>query len=412
LDRKGKIYIALTALVVVFIIISEYNKPKALNWFPSYAKHHKIPYGSYVFYEQLERIFIKDNIKNLDRPPFEILDTNEAGEISGTYFFLNGSVKFDETELDRLLDWTAKGNTLAIASAEVSKMILDTLNLETSIVSNFNNFDNVFNLKLENKSLNPKKQYAFKKANFVGYFSVIDSINTKVIGTIANASKSDSIKKRLFPNVIKQPFGDGEIILSLFPKAYTNYFILKDDNKDYTAGLISYLDPEKTIYFDNYYKAGKKTAMSPLYVFLKAKQLRWAYYIMLIGALFYVIFDGKRKQRAIPIVKPLRNQTLEFTRTIANMYYESSKHTDITQHKIQHFLEYIRTNLNLNTNTIDDTFIENLSSRSNNTIADTKALFTNIQTLSNTQNITKEALEKLNASIENFKSNNTWKTKI
>ena len=63
MDKKGKIYIALTALVVVFIIVLEYNKPQDINWFPSYAKHHKIPYGSYVFYEQLERIFTTKNIK-------------------------------------------------------------------------------------------------------------------------------------------------------------------------------------------------------------------------------------------------------------------------------------------------------------------------------------------------------------
>ena len=94
------------------------------------------------------------------------------------------------------------------------------------------------------------------------------------------------------------------------------------------------------------------------------------------------------------------------------MYYEGGKHTEITQHKMQHFLEYIRTNLHLNTNTIDDTFIKNLASRSNNTLENTKALFKTIDTLSNTNNVTKEALEKLNASIETYKSNNAWKTKI
>ena len=410
MDKKGKIYIVLTALVVVFIIILEYNKPQKLNWFPSYAKHSKIPYGSYVLYDQLERVFNNDNIIDVERPPFEYLGNNDT--ISGTYFFLNGTVNFDESELNRLLKWTAKGNTLAIASEKISSQLLDTLNLETATVSNFNNFDNIFNLKLQNEALGNKKTYPFKKANFVSYFSTIDTTDTKVIATIANAIKNDSIKEEQFANVIKQPFGKGEIIINLFPKSYTNYFILKDKNKDYTAGLLSYLDTENPIYFDKYYKSGKKVSMSPMYVFLKAKELRWAYYIMLIGALFYIIFDGKRKQRAIPVVNPLKNQTLDFTRTIANMYYENGKHTDIAHHKIQHFLEYIRTNLHLSTNELDDAFIKNLSSRSNNTEEDTKMLFKEINTISNSKKITKEALEKLNASIETYKSNNAWKTKI
>ena len=412
MDKRVKIYSVLTALVVLLIIALEYNKPKKINWFPSYAKYHKIPYGTYVFYEQLERLFTKEKIMVLERPPFEVLGSKTKDKINGTYLFLNETVEFDKAELGRLLEWTAKGNTLSIASSSISEKILDTLNLETSVISNFNNFDNIYNLKLQNKAFNNKKQYTFKKANYLYHFSVIDSKKTKVIATISNVSKNVSITEEQFVNVIKQDFGQGEIILNLFPQAYTNYFILEEDNKNYTAGLLSYLNPNQPIYFDSYYKSGKKIALSPLNVFLKAKQLRWAYYIMLIGVLFYVIFDGKRKQRAIPVVKPLKNQTLEFTQTIANMYYESGNHTDIAQHKIQHFLEYIRVNLRLNTNTIDDAFIKNLASRSNNTIEDTKALFNTIDALYNTNNILKEALEKLNASIENYKSNNTWKAKI
>ncbi|WP_452223210.1 DUF4350 domain-containing protein [Lacinutrix chionoecetis] len=409
MDRKGKIYIAFTALIVVLIIILEYNKPQELNWFPSYAKHHKIPYGSYVLHDQLERLFTKDNVIDIERPPFEILDDDT---VTGTYFFLNGSVGFDKAELDRLLNWTAQGNTLAIASEEQSQKLLDTLNLKTSVVSNFNNFDNIFKLKLKNETLGKGQDFTFKKANYVKYFSAIDTLKTEVIATIANASANDSIKTKQHINVIKQAFGDGEIILNLFPQAYTNYFILEEQNQNYTAGLLSYLNPEEPIYFDNHYKSGKKIATSPLYVFLKAKELRWAYYIMLIGALFYIVFEGKRKQRAIAVVKPLENQTLNFTRTIANMYYENSKHSDIAGHKIQHFLEYIRTHLHLNTDTIDDTFLTNLASRSNNTVEATKTLFQQIEVILNNTNITKEALVKLNASIENFKANNTWKTKI
>lgn len=417
MDKKGKIYIALTALVVVFIVVLEYNKPEELNWFPSYAKHHKIPYGTYVLHDILEKKFTKKNLIDLDRPPFETLGAKKNKAMEGTYFFLNETVQFDKTETERLLAWTAKGNTLSITSSQISSIILDTLNLETSVISNFNNFNNIFNLKLQNKALNSEKTYTFKKANFLEYFSKIDTLNTKVIATIANSTDTDSLiitatENKQHVNVIKQAFGEGEIILNLFPQAYTNYFILEADNKNYTAGLLSYLDPEQPIYFDNYYKAGKKIAMSPMRVFLSAKALRWAYYIMLIGVLIYIIFDGKRKQRAIAVVSPLKNQTLEFTRTIANMYYESGNHGDIAQHKIQHFLEYIRTHLHLNTNTIDDTFIRNLASRSNNSLEDTQALFNLIEVISNNQKITKEALEKLNTLIETYKSKNTWKTKI
>ncbi|AEH01766.1 DUF4350 domain-containing protein [Lacinutrix sp. 5H-3-7-4] len=408
MDKKGKIYIGLTILVVVLIVILEYNKPQELNWFPSYAKHHKIPFGSYVLHEQLERIFTKENIIDVERPPFEYLNKNT---INGTYFFMNADVTFDKAELDKLLSWTAKGNTLAIASETISSKILDTLNLERSFVSNFDNIKNQYQFHLEERTLKTNEKYRFDKANFVYYFNKIDSLNTTVIGQVSNVSETDSVVNKRYTNVIKQPFGDGEIIINLFPQAYTNYFMLEEPNYNYTAGLLSYINPNETIYFDNHYKSGKKIATSPLYVFLKAKELKWAYYIMLIGVLFYILFEGKRKQRAIPVVKPLRNQTLDFTRTIANMYYENSKHQDIAQHKIQHFMDYIRTQLHLNTNSIDEAFLKNLAARSNNDFEATKTLFKTIENISNQKNISKEALEKLNTLIEKFKSHNTWKTK-
>ena len=139
------------------------------------------------------------------------------------------------------------------------------------------------------------------------------------------------------------------------------------------------------------------------------KALKWAYYIMLISVLFYVVFEGKRKQRAIPIVNPLRNQTVDFARTIANMYYEKGKHKEMVNHITNHLLEYIRVHFHLQTSNIDDTFIDHLAARSNNTVEDTSELFKTIESFNKKTQINNIELERLNTLIENFKSKNTWK---
>ena len=74
-----------------------------------------------------------------------------------------------------------------------------------------------------------------------------------------------------------------------------------------------------------------------------------------------MIFKGKRNQRLIPVITPLKNQTLAFTRTIANMYYEKSDHKNIATHKINYFLEYIRITHRLSTLKIDASFYEKLA---------------------------------------------------
>lgn len=407
MSKKGKIYILLTALVILSIVVAEMTKPKPINWFPSYTLHHKIPFGAYVFNEQLSRI--SDDVVRVDCPPFEYLKQND---IKGTYLFFNNGVQFGKEELKSLLNWTANGNTLIVSSIDFEEKLLDTLHLNTSAISTLNNFNNEYQVQLTNTGLDYKTTYPFDKAQTFYHFNKIDTLKTKVVGLIDKYQNGEEVIKDTLVNIIKQPFGDGQIILSTFPQAFTNYFILNKPNQNYTAGLLSYIDFNKPVYVDMHYKSGKTFYTSPMYLFLNTTSLKWAYYLALIGALIYVIFEGKRKQRAIPIVKPLTNQTVDFTRTIANMYYESSKHKDIAQHKIQHFLEYIRNTMHLLTSDINDSFIKNLAARSNNTAADTKELFKFIDDIQHKTALAAIELERLNKKIEHFKSHNQWKTKI
>ena len=407
MSRKGKLYSALTALAILTIVVLEYTKPQEINWFPSYASHHKIPFGTFIFQEQLERLFDKDHIVDVDKAPFEYLKRNN--DIKGTYIFINNNLSFGDAELDALLDWTTKGNTLFIASEQLGGNLHDTLNINTSVISNFNNIKNHYQLQLKNTQLEQDSLYTFNKANYLYHFNEIDTLKAKVIGVIDNASEDALHIKKQHINIIKQAFGEGTIILSAFPQAFTNHFLLTAPNQNYTAGLLSYISPSETIYVDHHYKSGKTFYTSPLYIMLNNQALKCAYYVMLIGVLFYVIFEGKRKQRAIPIVKPLRNQTLDFTRTIANMYYEKGEHKEMIKHKTNHLLEYIRVHFHLQTANLDETFITHLAARSNNTIEDTRALFKTIENLNNKTQINNIELERLNTLIENFKSKNTWK---
>ena len=412
MSKQVKFYIALTALAIFGIVLMEYSKPKRVNWFASYAKHHKIPLGTYVFNQQLERLFEDSEIINLENPPFQNLSQTDT--LNGTYVFINNTIQFGEAELDKLLDWTSKGNTLVIASEDFEDQLLDTLQLRTDVISIFEVEGDTFQFQLSNPGLDTTT-VSYDKSTYITHFDKIDTLNTTVLSLLKGykhtEETNDSIEIKIPITSIKQAFGKGSIILNSFPQAFTNYFILKAPNQNYTAGLVSYLDASQPIILDNYYKSGKSFYTSPMYILLNNKALKWAYYIMLIGVVFYIIFEGKRKQRAIPIVKPLRNQTLDFTRTIANMYYENGKHYEIAQHKIQHFLEYIRTHLHLSTTTIDDEFIKNLAARSNNSIDDTKQLFATIETFNKDTSLNHIQLERLNELIETFKSNNSWKKK-
>ena len=341
-------------------------------------------------------------IQQIQKPPFEFLTRTDS--IKGTYFFVNESVAFEEAELNALLDWVNQGNMLFVASRSFEKKLLDTLHLEQQNVYNDGTLEPLFYYELVNPKIKHQR-VEFTKDYYTTSFDRLDTLRTTVLGQVYSPSDStDTTTKHI--NSIKQPFGKGEIVLTSFPKAFTNYFILKDNNVEYTAGLLSYLGRNGQIYMDNFHKSGKSFYTSPMYLFLNTKEFKWAYYLVLIGGLIYIIFEGKRKQRAIPVVTPLKNQTLAFTRTIADMYFEKGELPLITKHKIDYFLEYIRSKLYVSTQNLEDeTFLRNLSLRSNTDLKEVKALISMISKLKTKQYVTETELKNLNQKIQAFKAN-------
>lgn len=401
MGKKGTVYIVILIVTVAALMLLQYNKPKELNWFESYVSTHKIPYGTLVFNELMNNTLYPNKVEQVTIPPFEFLAKDD---LKGTYVFINNTINFDEAELNSLLEWTAKGNTLFIASEGFGEHLSDTLHIDTKVeYGGFETFQKQ-NHKLVNPYFDNSQEYQYAKDNMLTLFSELDTINTAILATVSLTNKSEDenmIKENV--TAINTHFGKGDIILSTFPKAFTNYFILKANNKDYTAGLSTYINSDNEIYIDNHYKSGKAFYTSPMYIFLNAKELKWAYYIALIGAVFYIVFEGKRKQRAIPVVKPLQNQTLAFTRTISDMYFEKNDQKAIVEHKINYFFNYLRSKYYLEGTDINDDFIKNLSSKSGHSLQETNTLFTYINTLKSKSLISDSEIIKLNKLIQKYK---------
>ncbi|MBG47249.1 MAG: hypothetical protein CML05_03050 [Pseudozobellia sp.] len=398
MGKKGSVYIAIIVATVAGLMLLQYSKPKNINWFPSYVNDHKIPYGTKVFTDFIETEFPES--EQVYSPPFDFLTKNDS--VQGTYIFINEKVNFGDTELYTLLDWVDQGNTAYIASNDFEEHLLDTLNLTTNTL--FSDFENFGGYKhyLVNPHLKLDKGFQFEKDHHVSYFPKDSLLNAKILGTVAKEKDSLSEEAR-HPNVISLKHGQGEIILSTFPKAFTNYFILKKENREYTSGLLSYFDGSKKLYFDNHHKSGKSFYTSPMYIFLNYKEFKWAYYLVLIGVIIYIIFEGKRKQRAIPVIRPLTNQTLAFTRTIADMYYESSDADAIARYKMEHFLEYVRNKFYLPTRELNEEFYTNLAARSGQPKDEIKKLFQLVIKLQQQTRIDNGDLQELNRQIEQFK---------
>ena len=135
---------------------------------------------------------------------------------------------------------------------------------------------------------------------------------------------------------------------------------------------------------------------------LQNQALKWAFYVALVSLILFVIFRGKHTQRIIPVVEPLKNATLDFTKTIGDLYYQHGDFTNIITNKIQYFLEQIRSKYYLNTNELSEGFISKLAIKSSNKKEDAKALIDYIVYLKSKSNHTEKDLIQLNKLIESF----------
>ncbi len=396
MNKSFKIAFGGILLLVLFLTYFQATEPEPINWNPSYLESDKIALGSFVLYESWKESS-SAKIEKVNVPPFEFLDE----EHSGTYFFLNDVLSFDDAEMKKLLTWVSDGNTLFLSANSFSQNLLDTLKVETAIKLPGTDLSSQPFINLVNPKLKQVVPYKYEHEVPLVYFSKIDTLNNKILGVSALNSFKGTDGTNV--NFLKTEFGKGSIFMHSMPQAFSNYFLLSKSNFNYAEAVLGYIDISKIVYWDRYYKTGKAFYTSPIYILLQNRALKWAYYFALIGSVLFIIFEGKRKQRAIPVVEPLKNQTYEYSGTIADLYLEQKQYKALALKKIHHFYDYIRTRYRIDTSLQNEAFYKEIAAKSDHSIPETDALFKKINELSNKPEITKNELQQLNDVIQSFK---------
>ncbi|WP_296382611.1 DUF4350 domain-containing protein [Winogradskyella sp.] len=396
MDKRSKIALYIIGAVIVFMMIAEVTKPKALNWRDSFSAADKIPLGCYVLFNELET-FSDEDMLTSEESIYQYLKKVDT-TTQKTLVLINNRISFDSEESNALLNFVEKGNSVFISSTYAYGNVLDSINIGIT-----RQYTNLYKKESESKFTSPSLQKNNRLFNDVienSHFTSIDTLKTTILGTITTKDEDDI--EQTNANFIKVAVGEnnGQFILHTNPFAFTNYHLM-DDKEDYAATVLSYL-PKQQIIWDNNYKSGRKVITSPLRYILQNTALKWAFYVSMLGLILFVIFRGKRVQRIIPVIKKLDNATVDFTRTIGELYYQHGDFTNIIEKKTQYFLEFVRTNYYLDTNQFNPSFIEKLATKSSNTKETTKTLVDYLVFLKSKTNHTEQELIELNKKIEHF----------
>lgn len=375
------------------------------NWEENYSKRSKDPFGTFILYEELPELFDNNEVLYLRKNIHDYLDDiyfEEESEIANYYLIKKNDARLDSVSVASLLNYVAAGNDALISLDHFGEELKDALHFKTKDGSAYgkNNRKNMSGtLTLDRNHFTPfKTEYDRNLHNH--YFSELDSSSTKVLGY-------QTVGRKHNPNFLQISYGDGKIYLHSNPIVFTNYYLLKKPNRDYAAQVLSYL-PNRNSFWDpaiRSRKMAKEESRSILKFFWKHNSLKWALLLGFFGLLLFMLFNARRRQRPVPELPELKNATLEFTHTIANLYRQEENHKNIITKKITYFLEKIRTKYLIETNVLNDDFIEKLAAKSGNELSTTRYLINTIIMLNKKSSCSQDELLRLNTLIENFFEN-------
>ncbi|SFT09355.1 hypothetical protein SAMN04487906_2906 [Zhouia amylolytica] len=412
MNKTLKVYIGVLILLIIGIFVLEITKPTPIDWSPTFNEKHTKPYGLKVLYQELPSLFKNQELLDINITPFEYFDNtfdqvDSTYGIKGSYLYIHDDYMVDEVSAEKLLDFAGEGNSIFISSTQFPQTLKDSLDFKIKYEYSFSG---KATLTLANPQFSRDSITIDKNAQDI-YFKELDSLTTIVLGfhsisneaEILDINQKEALKDHI--NFVKINYKSGTFYLHTQPYAFTNYYLLKENNFKYIENVMSYL-PDQTILFDSVNKEGKELGSSPFRFILSEPSLKWAWYICLIVLITFMVFNAKREQRTIRIIKALPNTTVDFTKTIANLYYETKDHSNLINKKITYFLEKIRTDYFIDTDNLDDKFAKNLALKAGKNKESMLKLVRLIKYLKSRGSHSEAHLLELNKQIEEFYNTN------
>ncbi len=393
-----KIYHTIIFIALLFLGASctkQSNLPDLRESF-SFADYR--PFGTSLAYSILKKLYPTNTISINQKA---INDNYDFRTIySSLYINISRNFYTTEKDVDALLTFVSNGNTAFISANKFDTILLNRLNVSTNINSNIfgvTRFENTDVSFFENTPL-PADKFGYYYFPLKKYFSFESKVNTKEIGI----NSIDST------NLFVHFWGKGRIYLHAEPRAFSNYFLLSNQNYLYWQNCLSLLPKNyNIIYWDNYYNKknynnGNNSDGSTFSEIFKHPPLKAAFWILLTLLGLYILFGMKRKQRQIPVIKPVENTSVAFAEAIAGLYLSKQDNKVIAEKMITYFNEQMRTKFFVTTVASDSTYPEVLSRKAAVPLPITKLLAQRINTISQTEKVSDAQLLYLNNAIENF----------
>jgi len=414
---KKQHYVLILLLLVLLPACLSKAEREARRWRITLDKDDKKPYGTYLAYNSLQYFFPGSNVVSLSNSnQFDYMSSDMMHPEQGSNLLVLDGLTFNisDDEWTQLKAFVRAGNELVIFCSQLDDDVSHELNcFKSAGRERFPMYkveddagDDANTLTLANM---PGKSFGYMGRYIRGHFyqahnqywqhadttkkdatvneapaadsasvaadtSAVDEDSSYADASSTSATDSVTMQGdtlgcvRGLPNMVRFRLGYGHITLHAAPLVTSNYFLLQPGNINYLTGIWRTLPGNiNRIYWQNYFDHYPgHFSFSQL---LRSAAARWAFWLGLLTITLYILFQLKRRQRVIPIIPPLRNDSVAFVETVGRLYYNKGNHVNLAEKMTQQFLEWVRVHYYLNTNVLNDEFVRNLSAKSGQPIS-------------------------------------------
>lgn len=357
-----------------------------------FRKTDKGPYGTYVLYDQLPSL-LPGAIASIsyNSPADKLKFSFKRGQ---GYIVIAPYIRFSGEDIKAFDNFLEQGNILVLSTYFLDSEIENWLNVKVDVTMLAPPRDSIKIFDMDHSDYSQFHSGKFFQSYISRYDSSAD--NLQILGRYSNG----------MINFICFKKANGFVVLQTQPYMFCNYHLIKKGTKAYSEIFFSSLPgPITSLIWDEHMKSsgGLSSEFSGLGFIMKKPALRNAFWWALAGLLLVVFFSFKRRQRIIPVLPPLTNNSLDMVRTVSDMYFFSHRNEVMAKKKIAHWLEFLRVKYNIFTTQSPDAFWQTVKMRSS--ISDEKmaALRTMVETFRNgDQPITDTELIHLNNLVDSF----------
>ena len=343
---------------ICWLILNADNPQSVHNWQRTLKLDKGEPYDLDVFYQTMKQTYGSDYAEIPESASIDKYHADIAESGTGVYMFVGKNMYLTESEIGFLEQFANNGGTVFISANAIPNKLFESIaGLRGFGMTNYY-ADSSFVL--------------FKNKNFSqGRFSFVNKLKNEPMGAYwncfikneeiaaMNVRKSNLIQISTIDSAYNAPsdflciyHGEGKILLHANPVYFSNYYLKTTDGRKYLSEVMQHI-PKEPIWFDISGGMRKAEALTgetrtSIYDFIsQEKSLKYAWWILVIGALAFLFVGGRRKERPISVLTEPQNQTLTLIQSMGYFYWAEQNNVAIFKREWSQFLAFVRMHISI-----------------------------------------------------------------